>query len=81
MSLVSRDSMVILQYRLSVPTYSSENGHTEPSELDTVQKCQIAIAFPENVEGRSGGKNGLHDFQDEYTVHEELVSLRVCWKR
>ena len=64
-----------------MPTYSSDNGHIEPTELDTVEKCEIAIAFPENVEGRSGDNNGLHDFQDEYAVHEELVSLRVCWKR
>jgi hypothetical protein len=64
-----------------VPTDSSDNGQTKPIELDTVEKCEIAIAFCENVEGRSGHNNGLHDFQDEYAVHEELVSRRVCWKR
>ena len=64
-----------------MPTYSSENGHTEPSEVDTVENFQIAIAFPENTERSMGEHNSLHDFQDEYTVHEALVSLRVCWKR
>ena len=64
-----------------MPTYSSDNGHIEPTELDTVEKCDIAIAFPKNVEGRSGDDNGLLDFQGEYAVHEELVSLRVCRKR
>ena len=64
-----------------MPTYSSDNGHTEPSKLDTVENCEIAIAVPENVEGSMGDNNGLRDFQDEYAVHEELVSLRVYRKR
>jgi hypothetical protein len=62
-------------------TYSSDNGYTEPSELDTVVKCEVTVAFPENVEGGLGDNNGLRDFEDEYAVYEELVSPRVCWKR
>jgi len=62
-------------------TYSSENMYSEPSELYTVEICEITVTFPENVEGRSGDKEGLRDFEDEYTVHEQLMSRRVCWKR
>ena len=62
-------------------TCSSDNVYTEPGELDTVEICEITVTLPKNVEGRSGDNKGLRDFEDKYTIHEQLVSCRVCWKR
>jgi len=62
-------------------TYSSHDVYSEPSELDMVEICEITVTLPENIESRSSDQNGLHDFEDEYAVHEQLVSRRVCWKR
>jgi len=64
-----------------VLTYSSDNVYAEPSEFYTVEICEITVTLPENVEGRSGDNEGLRDFEDEYAVHEQLVSRRVCRKR
>ena len=78
-----RHHQSLVQYRVCLEarlTEPADNWHTEPCQLNAVEKCVISKAASENMKSGSGDDARLQNLQEVYAIHEELVAHRVAWK-